>query len=638
VTETSPAPVDAAILAAVFPDDAAAPPASPAGAEPRLGSVADAWSGSPPRAADPDAGNPYEDGGSTDGGEPPFDGEEPPPEGFAPGDPALIACAGEPQNDIGNGRRLRHRHGADLAYVPNLGWHRWDGRRWFRAEDDEDDVRALAHATAEAIVLEAFVIAPTPPEAEAMAAAQEAALRIEEIPHEIEDLNDQELAKREKSRRTFQLRRELDASRRIVARGEAAAKAWSTRKSQRRRFAVSSGNAGKLDGMLGEARPYLVRGLRDLDSDPLAFNVMNGTLRFASLEEADPECPDPDTVRLRRRWTFAILPHERRDMITKLAPVFHCPEAGAPVFTAMLERILPDVTVRSYLQRFFGYCLTALTSEQMFAMLFGEGSNGKSTLVDIVAHLMGDYATSVPVMSLVSENNRKGSEATPDLIRLPAARFVRSAEPKEGLPLDESLIKDLTGGEPINVRRLNHEFIEVYPRFKLAISCNRKPVIRGNDDGIWRRVSLVPFLVQIPREERDKRLPDKLKRELPGILNWMIEGALDYLNRGGLEPPEAVRAATQEYRDESDQMGAFVRAAIDVTGTPYDTIEQGKLYEAFTIYSKREGKTPIAATTFARRMPKAAHDFGFEKGKSSLSIYVGIRLKPDFDPSRTPPP
>ncbi|WAC26409.1 DNA primase family protein [Ancylobacter sp. SL191] len=628
---------DDAILAAVFPEEAGAPPASPTGDDPRLGSQAEGWDSAPESRAPAD--NPYDDEDGEDGGDPPFDGDDAPPPGFSPQDPALLACAGEPQNDIGNGRRLRHRHGADLAYVPNLGWHRWDGRRWFRAEDDEDDVRTLAHHASEAIMLEAFVMAPTPAEAEAITRAQEAALRVEEIPHEINDLDDQELPKREKGRRSFQLKREMAAAKTIVARGQMAAKAWATRKAQRRRFATASGNAGKLDGMLGEARPYLVRSLTELDADPIAFNVLNGTLVFRQVEEADLECPDPDEVRTRKVWRFSILPHERRRMMTKLAPVFHCPEAGAPVFHAMMERILPDKTVRDYLQRFFGYCLTALTTEQMFCIFFGEGSNGKSTLVDVIAHLMGDYATSVPVMSLVTDGNRKGSEATPDLIRLPAARFVRSAEPKEGLPLDESLIKDLTGGEPINVRRLNHEFIEVYPRFKLAISCNRKPVIRGNDDGIWRRVSLVPFEVQIPKEERDKRLPEKLKAELPGILNWMIEGALDYLNRGQLAPPEAVMAATREYREESDPLGAFVRSAIEITHMPHDVVEQGLLYEAFKVWCDREGKTPLAATTFARRMPKTAHDFGFEKGKSSLSVYLGIRVKPEFerrDPSRTP--
>ncbi|MDR6952307.1 putative DNA primase/helicase [Ancylobacter sp. 3268] len=633
----------ARIAAIVDPE----PPASPAGIVPPQGNEAGEIEGpqwpddaqlGPPR--EPEATeNPYDDGpdgaDADGGGEPPFDDDGPPP-GFEPEDPALLACAGEAQNDIGNGRRLRYRHGKNLAYVPNLGWHRWDGRRWFRAEDDEDDVRALAHDTAEAIMLEAFVIAPTPAEADAMAQAQEAERRSEDIPHEIHDLDDQELPKREKERRKFQLRRELDAAKKAMARGAVAAKSWSSRKTQRRRFAITSGNAGKLDGMLGEARPYLVHGLDQLDRDPLAFNVLNGTIHFHQAEVEDLDCPDPDVVRMVKRWVFSILPHDRRALITKLAPVFHCPEAGAPIFTAMIERILPDEAVRSYVQRFFGYCLTALTTEQMFCIFFGEGSNGKSTLVDIIAHLMGDYATSVPVMSLVTENNRKGSEATPDLIRLPAARFVRSAEPKEGLPLDESLIKDLTGGEPINVRRLNHEFIEVYPRFKLAISCNRKPRIHGNDDGIWRRVSLVPFEVQIPKGERDKKLPEKLKGEITGILNWMIEGALDYLNMGGLHPPEAVLAATQEYRDESDPMGAFVRAALDVTGYPHDTVEQGTLYEAFVKFSKRDGKTPLGATTFARRMPKAAHDFGFEKGKSSLSIYVGIRLKAEFDPSHTP--
>ncbi|WP_454919232.1 phage/plasmid primase, P4 family [Xanthobacter sediminis] len=557
------------------------------------------------------------------------------PDGVDPNDPLLLSCAAEPLNDIGNARRLWHRHGQDMLFVPNLGWHRWDGRRWHRADNDEDSVRPLAHDTAEAIALEAVVMRPSPREQEAMDEAMTAAERLVEIPHDIIALDDEDISKSEVKRRTRVLKDEAERLKSVVGRGELAAKVLATRQAQRRRFATTSGNSGKLDGMVREIRERVTRFLPQLDPDPLALSVLNGTIRFHRVEEPDPECPDPDEVRLRVVWRFSIRPHERADLITKLAPVFHCPEATAPLFTAFLARIVPDPEVRAFLQQFFGYCLTALTTEQMFCIFHGEGSNGKSTLVDIIARVMGDYATSVPVMSLVNDSSRKGSEATPDLIRLPAARFVRSAEPKEGLPLDESLIKDLTSGEPINVRRLNHEFVEVYPQFKLAISCNRKPKIYGNDDGIWRRVTLVPYEIQIPKAERDKSLPKKLQREMPGILNWMIEGALDFLTRGALDAPEKILAATQEYRDESDIVGAFVRAALEVTRNPNDSVEAGTLYSAFQKYCEKSAITPLGKSTFNRRMPKAAESYGFEKAKASVSHYCGIRIRREFDPSHT---
>lgn len=557
------------------------------------------------------------------------------PGGVDSSDPVLIACAAEPLNDIGNGRRLRARHGADMLFIPNLGWHRWDGRRWYLAENDEDAVREFAHATAEAIALEVVVMRPTPKEQEAMDASAAAEERLVEIPHDIIALDDEDISSSERKRKARTLKDEAERLKAVVARGDLALKMLTTRQAGRRRFATTSGNSGKLDGMIREARPKLTRGLRELDPDPLAVNVLNGTIRFHKVEEPDLECPDPEASRVKVVWRFSILPHDRSDLITKLAPVFHCPEARAPIFLAFLERIVPDLEVRAFLQRFFGYCLTALTTEQMFCIFHGQGSNGKSTLVDIIARVLGDYATSVPVMSLVNESTRKGSEATPDLIRLPGARFVRSAEPKEGLPLDESLIKELTSGEPINVRRLNHEFIEVYPDFKLAISCNTKPKIYGNDDGIWRRVNLVPFEVQIPKEERDKALTTKMQAEMAGILNWMIEGALDFLARGALEAPEKVLAATQEYRDESDVVGAFVRAALEVTRNPNDTVEAGSLYSAFTTYCEKVNITPLGKNTFNRRMPKAADSYGFEKAKASVSLYCGIRIRSEFDPSHT---
>ncbi|MEN6306024.1 MAG: phage/plasmid primase, P4 family [Armatimonadia bacterium] len=536
----------------------------------------------------------------------------------------LKACAAEPQNDIGNSNRLRLRYGRELIHVQNVGWHAWEGRRW---EEDVDgrQTRPFCHKCVAMILLEPLVILPTPDEQAAINKAEDAITPLAAARARLSELT----AKEEDER--HRLRVEVNALEDAISKGRKAHQAVADRRARRRRFAVSSGNSGKISGMLNESVAYVTKPIDDLDKEPLALNVANGTLRFGLIEEEDPDCPDPDVRRMKQVAQVRLDPHRREDLLTKLADVEYLPEAKAPVFEGFVGDVLPNSAVQRFVQRYLGYCLTALTREQVFAIFHGEGRNGKSTLVDVVARILGDYSTSVPISTLVNDNRSgKGSEATPDLARLPGARFVRTAEPREGLSFDESLIKGLTSGEPLPVRRLNQDFNDIYPTFKLAISVNRKPTIRGNDDGIWRRVLLVPFDVQIPVDKIDKQLSEKLWAERSGILNWLIAGLREYLEMGGLHPPEEVRAATQEYREESDMIGSFVRAALEITRSEYDQVEAGRLYSVFVAYCKRQGITPLSGTTFNRRLPKAASQFGFTKQKSSISVYCGLRVNGEF--------
>lgn len=564
--------------------------------------------------------------------EPPMPGDAdpfvdgPPADLMPPMEPTKLSlldrCAAEPANDIGNGRRLRHLFGADLMSVQRIGYYVWSETHW--QEDIEGAVtRPLTHEVVAFLALEHFRIMPTPQEAAAMEAGEQAAKDIEAMGVGSKPTPEQEAM--------------VDALEAVVALGLEARKAWQGRKTARRRFATTAGNSGKLDGMLKEAAPYLSRPVGALDANPLDFNCRNGTVRLAQVDVAELGDANPDAPAEGRVGIASIRPHDRRDMIAKLAPVWWCPQSPAPRFHALLETILPHRPVRDFLQRYFGYALTALVREQVFVILHGEGRNGKSTLVDIICKVMGDYATTVPIATLVGEEKRKGAEATPDLVRLPGARLVRTAEPKEGLPLDESLIKALTGGEPILVRRLNQEFVEVYPSFKLVISCNRKPVIKGNDDGIWRRVLMVPFDVQIPENEVDRDLPQKLEAERAGILDWLIEGAKAYLTIG-LQPPDEVTSATREYRDESDIIGSFVRGALEVTRDHADAIEAGTLYHVYVRWCERNSQTPFQQNTFNRRMPSAAEKAGIVRVKSSVMTYQGVRVRAGFEassPSRT---
>lgn len=580
------------------PEDTQAPD------DPILGAVAKAAvvSSSPPTA------EPEDEQGHDDG-----EGDR--PELSAEAWALIRECLAQGCHDIGNSRRLRFRHGHQLVHVQNVGYHVYDGVRW--VEDiDGVHISPLAHETVEAIALEAYLIQPTDRE--------QAAIEAGDAAQAVKDSTDwAEASESEKAK--------LPEVNRLIAAGSRARKAVANRKAQRRRFANSSCNTGKIDGMLKQACGYLSKPLAAFDTDPLALNLENGTLRV-TVEEQEDEESDPAEPRMRRTVAIQLDPHRREDWICKLAPVVYDKKATCPIFDAFLAKILPSVEIRGYMLRYLGYALTALTTEQVFVLLHGEGRNGKSTLIDIVSRMMGDYATSLPIATLTGEDRRKGAEATPDLVRTPGARLVRSAEPKEGMAFDESLIKSLTSGEPILVRRLNHEFNEVYPKFKLAISANRKPVIKGNDDGIWRRVVLIPFDVQIPKDEVDKRLPEKLWEERSGILNRLLEGLTDFLERGALEPPAGIQAASQEYRDESDLLGAFVREALEVTKRPEDSELTGALFDAFLIWCQRAARTPVKRETFTRRMVKTAHDFGFEKGKASSSIYVGVQVKAEYRP------
>ena len=531
----------------------------------------------------------------------PFGGDEPPPVDWD----MLRLCAREPDTDIGNGRRFLHRYRHEVFSIARLGaqhntygWHVYDGKRW-REDVEGASVRPLAHDAVEKIAIEPWVIEPTELEQAAMDDAQDAVAVLNELAQK-QVLEPPEKAERERLKK-------------LVAAGEKATGALADRKAKRRRFAKSSGGSTKVDGMLKEAACYVKATIDQFDIDPLTVNVNNCTLRFA-------DCGEPDTP----AWDIERLEHCRDDRITKLIGVDYDPDAECPLFLNFLERVQPIEVRRDFLRRFYGYCLTALTKEQAFLFNYGEGSNGKSTMIDVIAKVMGDYATSLPFQRLVGDDKQKGSEATPDLARLPGARMVRVSEAKEKTNLDEAMVKSMTSSEPVLVRRLFGDFNEIYPSFKLVLSGNHKPKISGTDDGIWRRMLLMPWEVQIPDEEKDKELENKLWAERSGILNWLVQGVLEYL-QGGLQPPDAVIEAVKEYREESDPIGGFIKDGCTLTGNPDDTTKTADLYEAFCAHCKRNGVFPLGVNTFNRNLPRMANRHGFEKAKSAgRTIYRGI--------------
>jgi putative DNA primase/helicase len=270
-----------------------------------------------------------------------------------------------------------------------------------------------------------------------------------------------------------------------------------------------------------------------LDTEPMLLNVRNGTL-------------DLERGVLRQ--------HDPHDLITKLAPVVYDANATAPGWHRFLDRVVPDPDVRSFLQRAIGYSLTALTIEQVMFIMFGTGANGKTTLAETLAALLGDYWLRTPADTLLA---KRDTGIPNDVARLRGARLVTAMELDEGRRLAEVKIKELTGGDTISARFMRGEWFDFKPVCKLWLGTNHKPQIRGTDHAIWRRIRLVPFEVQIPEPERDPMLGEKLAAELPGILAWAVEGCIAW-QREGLQSPPAVLAATEDYREAEDMLGQFL--------------------------------------------------------------------------------
>jgi putative DNA primase/helicase len=392
-------------------------------------------------------------------------------------------------------------------------------------------------------------------------------------------------------------------------------------------FAKDSGNSGRIDKLLQESQVARAVTFEQLDADPVAVNCMNGLLRFSVVDMGEEGGGKVASMEL--------LPHDRDQLVTKLVPVEYDPDARAPMWDAFLARIQPDREMRSFLQRWFGLSMTALDSSNL-AFLYGGGANGKSVLVDTIARVLAGYSASLKIESITGTNRRGGAEATPDLIPLMGSRFVRTSEPDQGTPLQEGLIKQMTGGEPISVRPMYGAQIDIDPTWKITMSGNHKPDIRGTDDGIWRRVLLVPFDVQIPREERDERFGEKLWAERAGIFAWLVEGLLSFLEIG-LQPPQTVREATDEYREESDPLGTFLTSCCVVTGDPMDAILSQRVVEAVGFHFLERGLTGWRATTITKQFAVKARQWRspgsgkrFEKSKASRTQYIGLRLTDEF--------
>ncbi|MEK7795533.1 MAG: phage/plasmid primase, P4 family [Candidatus Hydrogenedentota bacterium] len=345
--------------------------------------------------------------------------------------------------------------------------------------------------------------------------------------------------------------------------------------------------------------------IEDFDNDPHLVNCQNCTLDFSRLAPG-AEIPSHRD-------------HCSADMLTRLIKAGWYMEAKRTSWESFLARIQPNEAIRRFLKRAIGYSLLGLTVEQVFFIAWGGGANGKTTLLNTILHAFGsDYALQCDPRSFM--------QTRPDAIRndladLRGVRLVTAIETSDGNRLDESLVKAATGGESLRVRRLYQEAFSYRPQFKLWMATNHKPRIAGTDHAIWRRVLLIPFTVTISDADRDPKLAARLEAEAEGILAWAVEGAVEYL-RDGLNPPDCVRAATREYRNEQDTVGQFIADACVVN--PSVTSAKGELYIAYSAWCEGEGEKPVSKRRFGESLlARPEIDDGRSSDRKSR-IWIGI--------------
>lgn len=338
---------------------------------------------------------------------------------------------------------------------------------------------------------------------------------------------------------------------------------------------------------------------KNMDTDKMAVNCKNGIIDLR---------------------TGKLIPHDINKFMTKMLNVKlpETPETPKLWLNFLGDIFGGDRELIRYIQKAVGYSLSGSTTEQCVFFLYGTGRNGKSTFLEIVRYIMGDYATNIQPETIMVRPSQ--GSANSDIARLKGARFVTSVEPNEGMRINEGLLKQLTGDDVVTARKLYGDEFEFKPEFKLWMATNHKPIIRGTDTGIWRRIHIIPFTVSIPIEKVDRRLKYKLREELPDILAWAVEGCRLW-QLEGLRMPEAVLDAVQEYRHEMDVISAFTDACCVEGGE----VKASQLYAVYSEWAGENNEYRMSSTKFGTEMAKR-----FDKAKKRDGrYYLGISLSPE---------
>ena len=479
---------------------------------------------------------------------------------------APVAVSDELLTDLGNCQRFVSQHGDDLRYCHGVGWLAWDGRRWAR---DEDGAAAIRCAKETALKLYDEAKAELQRAIDSLTLAQSAAAA------------------------------GGSAGKKALVQLQEAYKAAT----RRLMWAEKSQSRQRLEAMvaLAQSEDRLRVHVDDLDKDPWLLNVRNGTL-------------DLRTGTLRE--------HRREDLLTQLAPIDFDASAGAPRWRRHLETFLPDPDVQRQVQRDLGLSLVGADLEEMLPLWYGTGGNGKSTTLRVLREILGDYAKmAAPRLLIASKYEHHPTE----LADLCGCRVLFSVEVGNNARLDEERVKALTGGENVKARFMRQDFFEFRRTWTIVLVCNHKPEIRGTDNGIWRRIRLIPWTVVLPKEDQrpQEEVVNELLAEGAGILGWMVAGLRDW-QRDHHWTAEAVRVATEGYRAEQDVLGAFLADCCELG--PRYTVSVGALYDAYARWAERNGEEPLNKNTFSMRLTAR----GFTKERRAVvtreRIWRGLRL------------
>ncbi len=374
-----------------------------------------------------------------------------------------------------------------------------------------------------------------------------------------------------------------------------------SRGNQLMKHGIKSHDLKRIEAMLklAASEPGMTVSINELDSDPWLLGVRNGVIDLR---------------------TGTMLANDPSMLITRMCSASHDRTATCPRWLTFLDQVFDgDLDTIDTVQRALGYTLTGLASEEVLFICFGHGSNGKSVFNNVVANILGSYGRVAPPSLLTLRRNGDSSPRN-DLAALAGARYVSINELQSGDRLDEQVVKLLAGRERIAARFLHKEFFEFMPTFTPWLRTNHKPVITGDDDGIWRRLVLIPFRQQFSGQAKDPNLEPKLMEERDGILGWMVEGAVKW-QRDGLKLSPTIRREGASYRKDSDLLGQFL-GEVCITD-PNESVLQADLYRQYRAWTQANGIGAIAKASFTRRLAERGHT---EKKSNGQRFYCGLKI------------
>lgn len=475
-------------------------------------------------------------------------------------------CVNRPLTQLGNSERLAKRYGNNIRYCPIWkSWFIYDEKRWKR--DDRNEIHNYVKNTVRYIQREADILLTS-------LSKEEVILK-----------ND---SKEEKSRKNKIIEDNKNINKRIYT---------------LKLFGRQSESKVNCDAMLKHAQSIskLIMLPDEFDSNPAKFNCSNKTI-------------DLDR--------FVVYDHRRIDNLSQLSNIIYDKNAQCPKWIEAIEFYLPESPeLQKYVQKVFGYILSGYTNQQCLFFLHGPGGNGKSTIIHILEKIMGEYGIKTNAETFIS-NNQSNDLA---IANLDKKRLVVSSELAGNKKFNESLIKDITGEDSLSGRFLYSNSFTFTPVAKLLLYGNQRPYIANYDKGIWRRINLLPFLTEITDNNRNLNIIKDLESELSGILNWMLQG-YKMLKNEGLLPPEEVLLATEEYKDENNVIGNFIKEMIIKSNN--DNIKSCDLYKQFLLWSELNGEKNISHILFSKKLKE--QDIKIKKTMKN-NLWINIRFLKRFN-------